>query len=328
MTLPPTLRASIVQISFFVMAWLLSHLLVGPLALAYVLLFVGGFILWWTFLRNTSIDPHTIIVPYLLTVIMFIVHVRSYTRAGFPDIVQGALFPISFRMMLTFAAPFAPVIWLLGALPMLKKYVGVLHCGHISVRHDVYRADAFLSLRFGQWGPSTTSEDCGPRLYPQRWVVTFLALRSEISRSANWEMRLIRSSHRQLLERVQHCAQPPVPRPRDGVSQGLTILRCVESDRKLRAAGILTRFSGLLPYRGLFVWHVGHDDVLGDAEQVLFLYQSRVVPYEPTCPEATVGDTDKLGAVAYYHYKDVHRYTFRITELVPGRRVAFAHSPQ
>jgi hypothetical protein len=39
--------------------------------------------------------------------------------------------------------------------------------------------------------------------------------------------------------------------------------------------------------------------------------------------EATVGDTDKLGAVAYYHYKDAHRCTFRITELVPGRRVAW-----
>jgi hypothetical protein len=41
-----------------VLAWLLIlYLIVGPLALAYVLLFVGGFILWWTNLRNTSIDP-------------------------------------------------------------------------------------------------------------------------------------------------------------------------------------------------------------------------------------------------------------------------------
>jgi hypothetical protein len=35
------------------------------------------------------------------------------------------------------------------------------------------------------------------------------------------------------------------------------------------------------------------------------------------------GDTDKLGAVFYYHYQDVHRCTFKITEFVPGRKVVW-----
>jgi len=39
--------------------------------------------------------------------------------------------------------------------------------------------------------------------------------------------------------------------------------------------------------------------------------------------QATVGDTDKLGAVFYYHYKDVHRCTVQVTELVPGKRVVW-----
>jgi len=39
--------------------------------------------------------------------------------------------------------------------------------------------------------------------------------------------------------------------------------------------------------------------------------------------EATQGDTDKLGAVFYYHYKDVHRCTIQITEFVPGKKVAW-----
>lgn len=34
------------------------------------------------------------------------------------------------------------------------------------------------------------------------------------------------------------------------------------------------------------------------------------------------GDTDKLG-VFYYEYRDVHRCTFKITELVPGKRVVW-----
>jgi hypothetical protein len=124
-TAKPKSIVSVLQIPLFVAAWLLfEYLLVGPLAFAYVLLFVGGLALWWSTARKVMIDPHKIIVPYLLTVVMFIAHVYGEYRAhlsGFPDIVQGAPFPISFEMMLTFAASFAPIIWLLGAVLMLKR---------------------------------------------------------------------------------------------------------------------------------------------------------------------------------------------------------------
>lgn len=39
--------------------------------------------------------------------------------------------------------------------------------------------------------------------------------------------------------------------------------------------------------------------------------------------QAVEGDTDRLGAVFYYHYQDVHRATFKITEFVPGRKVVW-----
>jgi hypothetical protein len=39
--------------------------------------------------------------------------------------------------------------------------------------------------------------------------------------------------------------------------------------------------------------------------------------------QAIEGSTDKLGAEFDYHYLDVHRCTFRITELVPGRKVVW-----
>ena len=35
-----------------------------------------------------------------------------------------------------------------------------------------------------------------------------------------------------------------------------------------------------------------------------------------------VGDTDKLG-VYYYHYQDIHRATFQITELAAGKKVVW-----
>ncbi len=39
--------------------------------------------------------------------------------------------------------------------------------------------------------------------------------------------------------------------------------------------------------------------------------------------QAIEGETDKLGAVFYYHYQDVHRCTFKITEFAPGKKVVW-----
>jgi hypothetical protein len=39
--------------------------------------------------------------------------------------------------------------------------------------------------------------------------------------------------------------------------------------------------------------------------------------------QAIEGDTDRLGTEFEYHYQDVHRGTFKITEFVPGKRVAW-----
>lgn len=35
------------------------------------------------------------------------------------------------------------------------------------------------------------------------------------------------------------------------------------------------------------------------------------------------GDTDRVSAVFYYHYQDIHRCTFKITELEPGKKVVW-----
>lgn len=39
--------------------------------------------------------------------------------------------------------------------------------------------------------------------------------------------------------------------------------------------------------------------------------------------EEIKGDTDKVGAVWTYHYKDVHRCKLKVTELIPGKKVAW-----
>jgi uncharacterized protein YndB with AHSA1/START domain len=39
--------------------------------------------------------------------------------------------------------------------------------------------------------------------------------------------------------------------------------------------------------------------------------------------QAIEGDTDRLGAEFHYHYQDVHRSSFKITEFVPGKKVVW-----
>jgi uncharacterized protein YndB with AHSA1/START domain len=39
--------------------------------------------------------------------------------------------------------------------------------------------------------------------------------------------------------------------------------------------------------------------------------------------EEVEGDTDRLGSIFFYGFKDVHRGTFKITEFVPGKKIAW-----
>ncbi|MCB0125504.1 MAG: SRPBCC domain-containing protein [Caldilineaceae bacterium] len=39
--------------------------------------------------------------------------------------------------------------------------------------------------------------------------------------------------------------------------------------------------------------------------------------------QATEGETDKIGAVFYYRFQDLHHCTCKITELIPGKKVVW-----
>jgi len=117
---------SILFIALFVGSWLfLEFLLVGVLAVALVPLFVGGFFLWWFTTRRTPIDPHRVIIPYLLTVIAFIAHVAeeyvAYIR-GYHHILEGSPFTLTLELLLLFAATLAPILWLFSAIMLLKRW--------------------------------------------------------------------------------------------------------------------------------------------------------------------------------------------------------------
>jgi hypothetical protein len=109
---------------FAIVVLLIEFAFVRTTATAVVPLFIGGFILWWVTTYRTPVDPRKIIVPYLLTVIAFIAHVYEEYKAfikGFPDVLQGVI-TLDLESMLTFAAFLAPMLWLVGAVMLLKRW--------------------------------------------------------------------------------------------------------------------------------------------------------------------------------------------------------------
>ena len=117
---------SILFIGLFIGSWIvLEYLLVGPLAVALVPLFVGGFALWWMTTRKIRIDPQRVVIPYLFTVIAFIAHVAeeylAYLR-GYHHILEGSPFTLTLEMLLLFAATLAPILWLTSAIMFLKRW--------------------------------------------------------------------------------------------------------------------------------------------------------------------------------------------------------------
>jgi hypothetical protein len=177
---------STLQIPVFVGVWfVLVYVVVGRLALAYIPLFVGGFVFWRLTTYRAPIEPERIIVPYLVTVIMFIVHVYDeYTshQLGFTDITP---LRASFEEMVAFAASLAPILWLLGAIMMLKHaplgffIASTFLFGMMFIEPSHFIAPFWPDARFHYVGGLWTA------VLPtgMGWY-TFLAIRREIATSS------------------------------------------------------------------------------------------------------------------------------------------------
>ncbi len=91
-------------------------------AIIFTVASAGGFILWMVTTYRTPVDPQKIIVPYLLTVILFIIHVYEEYLTDFEGLVTDISgVHVLERDFLTVAAFIAPVLWLTGAVLLLKR---------------------------------------------------------------------------------------------------------------------------------------------------------------------------------------------------------------
>ena len=102
---------------------LLGFFTLGFAGVLFSVSFVGGLILWILTTYGTPVDPQKIIVPYLVTVIFFILHV--YEEYSFHiEVLFSKLsgVPVTQGDFLTVAAFASVIVWLLGAVLMLKRW--------------------------------------------------------------------------------------------------------------------------------------------------------------------------------------------------------------
>ncbi|PUB25951.1 hypothetical protein C8K30_10638 [Promicromonospora sp. AC04] len=105
--------------------YLLAELVLAPrVMLSAGVLLVGGLVLWRFAPADRRVDPHRIAVPYLLTVIAFLVHVYEEYRAfvlGFPSVLDPVV-DLDLDTLVSHAAFLSPVVWLAAAVMFLRRW--------------------------------------------------------------------------------------------------------------------------------------------------------------------------------------------------------------
>jgi hypothetical protein len=117
-----THRGAVAGVLLFIAALYIGFRLLGYPAGLFCAAFVGGFILWMPTLRRQPIDPIRILVPHLVAVILFVIHVYEEFR-GHIEVFMSKLTGIEVTQttFLTIAAFIAPVIWLAGLVLALRR---------------------------------------------------------------------------------------------------------------------------------------------------------------------------------------------------------------
>lgn len=83
---------------------------------------IGGFVFWIGTTFRTPVSPSKLIVPYLIAVVFFIIHVYEEYLTDFEVVVSSIMgFQVSEKNFLSIAAFAGPFIWLIGAVLLWKQ---------------------------------------------------------------------------------------------------------------------------------------------------------------------------------------------------------------
>ncbi len=117
-------RFSVFAVLVFIAVFIgMALILLGTLpAVIFSVASIGGFALWLATTYKTPIDTKKIIVPYLLTIVFFIIHVYEEYITDFEVAMTDITgFHMLEKNFLTVAAFFAPIIWITGAILLIKR---------------------------------------------------------------------------------------------------------------------------------------------------------------------------------------------------------------
>lgn len=110
-------------VAFIVMLALCGYLAVGFAGLLFSVAFIGGFIFWLLTTYRRPVNPYKIILPYLITVVCFIIHVyEEYVSHIENTLSQLSGTVVTQNNFLIIAAFSAPIVWLTGAIMILKHW--------------------------------------------------------------------------------------------------------------------------------------------------------------------------------------------------------------
>ena len=117
-------KTTIIAVLVFVVAFVcMAYNFLGKIpAVVFSVASIGGFILWLFTTYKTPINPHKVIIPYLVTVILFIMHVYEEYLTDFEVAITDIFgFHVNEPTFLTIAAFLGPILWITGAILILKK---------------------------------------------------------------------------------------------------------------------------------------------------------------------------------------------------------------
>lgn len=115
----------------------------------------GGFLLYLKTGYKYRFDTSKVIVAYLLTVIFFIIHVYEEYIFGFEEIAsQLSGQEVTQQSLLTFAAFFGPVMWISGAIFIIKEWaLGYYFLAFFFVAMTIAELTHFIFpfILYGEW---------------------------------------------------------------------------------------------------------------------------------------------------------------------------------
>lgn len=102
----------------------IGYVLLGGIpAVVFTVAFGGGLFLYMATVWRRPIDSLNAIVPYLLTVMLFILHVYEEYVTDFEGVVSQLVGrPVPEANFLAFAAFLAPFLWVGGAVMLVKRW--------------------------------------------------------------------------------------------------------------------------------------------------------------------------------------------------------------